>query len=40
MAKTRHIQQRMSQRSIKEEMVNIALTFGSHQREKVILKSG
>ena len=37
MCKTRHIQQRMSQRGIKEEMLKIAISFGKKQQDKIIL---
>lgn len=37
MAKTRHIQQRMSQRGIKEGMLNIVQEFGCWQDDKCIL---
>ena len=37
MSKTRHIQQRMSQRSIKQAMVDMVIKFGKSQGDKVIL---
>jgi len=37
MCKTRHIQQRMSQRGIKQAMLDIALNFGKSKGDKVIL---
>lgn len=37
MAKTRHIQQRMSQRGIKSKMLEIVQQFGAWQSEKCIL---
>ena len=37
MAKTRHIQKRMSQRAIREEMVDLTMKFGVRQQDKVIL---
>ncbi len=37
MQTTLHIQQRMSQRGISREMVNLALTYGSSEHDKYIL---
>jgi hypothetical protein len=37
MSKTRHIQQRMSQRGIKSAMIDTVLNFGKTQGDKVIL---
>ena len=37
MSKTLHIQQRMSQRGIHEEMVKMALNFGKYHGDKIIL---
>ncbi len=37
MSKTRHIQQRMSQRGIKQSMIDLVLNFGKTQGDKVIL---
>lgn len=37
MAKTRHIQQRMSQRSIKQEWLDLVKRFGTDDGDKVIL---
>ena len=37
MAKTRHIQQRMNQRGIKSEMLDIVRQFGAWQGDKCIL---
>ncbi|OOI03170.1 hypothetical protein BIW16_09245 [Vibrio sp. OULL4] len=37
MCKTRHIQQRMSQRSIKQDVVDLVLQFGVSQGDKVVL---
>ena len=37
MAKTRHIQQRMSQRGISGEMLDLVAQFGSWQGDKCIL---
>ena len=37
MAKTRHIQQRMNQRGIKSEMLDIVQQFGMWQGDKCIL---
>jgi len=37
MAKTRHIQQRMAQRSIRNEWLEIVKTFGINQGDKTIL---
>ena len=37
MCKTRHIQQRMSQRGIQQAMVDLVLNFGKTQGNKVIL---
>jgi len=37
MAKTRHIQQRMSHRGIKQAMVDLVLNFGKSKGDKVIL---
>ena len=37
MAKTRHIQQRMAQRSIRHEYLEIVKTFGIDQGDKTIL---
>jgi len=37
MAKTRHIQQRMSQRGIKDEMLELVGQFGSWNGDKCIL---
>lgn len=36
MAKTRHIQKRMSQRAIREEMIDLAMKFGIQDHDKVI----
>ena len=37
MAKTRHIQQRMSQRGIRQSMIDLVLNFGMPKGDKVIL---
>jgi len=37
MSKTRHIQQRMSQRGIKQSMIDLVINFGKPQGDKVIL---
>lgn len=37
MSKTRHFQARMSQRAINEDMVDIALQFGTRQGDQVVL---
>lgn len=37
MAKTRHIQARMSQRGIKQSMVDLVLEYGVPQQDRVIL---
>ena len=37
MAKTRHIQKRMSQRGIKQAMIDMVLNFGVPQGDKIIL---
>lgn len=37
MSKTRHIQQRMSQRGIQQSMVDMTLEYGHSQGDKVIL---
>lgn len=37
MAKTRHIQQRMSQRGIQEEMLDLVRQFGVYQGDRCIL---
>lgn len=37
MAKTRHIQQRMSQRAIREQMLDIVKTFGVDHGDKTFL---
>lgn len=37
MAKTRHIQQRMSQRAIQQAMLDMVVKFGKSQGDKVIL---
>jgi len=37
MSNTRHIQQRMSQRGIKQSMLDIVLDFGVSQGDKIIL---
>lgn len=39
MSKTRHIQKRMSQRGISEEMIAIALQFGVEADDKCILNA-
>ena len=36
MAKTRHIQKRMSQRAIREEMIDLTMKFGIQDQDKVI----
>jgi len=37
MSKTRHIEQRMSQRGIKQSMIDLVLNFGIPQGDKVVL---
>jgi hypothetical protein len=37
MSKTRHIQARMSQRGIRQELVALAQRFGEPQKDKVVL---
>lgn len=37
MSKTRHIQQRMSQRGIKQTMIELVIEYGKSQGNKVIL---
>lgn len=37
MSKTRHIQARMSQRGIKQSMVDLAKKYGVKQQDKIIL---
>lgn len=37
MHKTKHFQQRMSQRGIKQDMVDLVLTYGETQGDKIIL---
>lgn len=37
MSKTRHIQKRLSQRGIREELVSIAMDFGIQKGDKVVL---
>ena len=37
MSKTRHIEQRMSQRGIKQSMIDLVLNFGIAQGDKVVL---
>lgn len=37
MAKTRHIAQRMSQRGISDEILELVATFGMEQGDKIIL---
>lgn len=37
MAKTRHIQARMSQRGIRQELLDIALQYGEPVQDKVVL---
>lgn len=37
MAKTRHIQKRMSQRAIKEEMLETVMNYGVKQGDKIVL---
>lgn len=37
MSKTRHIQQRMSQRGIQQSMIDMTLEYGEPQGDKVIL---
>lgn len=37
MVKTQHIQARMSQRGIKQEMIDIAMQYGEVQQDKVII---
>lgn len=39
MHKTKHIQQRMSQRGISQEMVDLVLNYGESEGDKVILNS-
>ena len=39
MAKTKHIQQRMNQRSIRHEWLNIVKSFGSDNGDKTILSA-
>jgi len=36
-AKTRHIQKRMSQRAIKEEMLETVMNYGVKQGDKIVL---
>jgi len=37
MHKTKHIQQRMSQRGISQEMVSLVLSYGESEGDKIIL---
>ncbi|WP_080809894.1 hypothetical protein [Desulfamplus magnetovallimortis] len=37
MGKTRHIQARMSQRGIRQSMVDLTMTYGIKQQDKIIL---
>lgn len=37
MHRTKHIQQRMSQRGISRDMVDLVLNYGQHEGDKVIL---
>ena len=37
MQKTKHIQQRMSQRGISQDMVDLVMSYGESQGDKVIL---
>lgn len=37
MSKTRHIQKRLSQRGIRDELVSIAMDFGVQKGDKVVL---
>jgi len=36
MAKTRHIQKRMSQRAIREEMIALTMKFGIQDQDKIV----
>lgn len=37
MSKTRHLQSRMSQRGINQEMIDLAIQFGVMQQDKIVL---
>ena len=37
MGKTRHIQERMSQRGIRQDIVDLVLRYGEYKQDKVIL---